>query len=67
MRVFERWPEPYPLPRAVHLDHEVARILQGAGVIEALLPRTEAASSRTTSVALGMPGGDRASYHRRGL
>jgi 2-polyprenyl-6-methoxyphenol hydroxylase-like FAD-dependent oxidoreductase len=44
VRVFERWPAPYPLPRAVHLDHEVARILQGAGVIEALLPRTEAAS-----------------------
>lgn len=44
VRVLERWPEPYPLPRAVHLDHEVARILQGAGVIDALLPRTEAAS-----------------------
>lgn len=44
VRVFERWPEPYPLPRAVHMDHEIARILQGAGVIEALLPRTEAAS-----------------------
>lgn len=44
VRVFERWPALYPLPRAVHLDHEVARILQGAGVIEALLPRTEPAS-----------------------
>jgi 2-polyprenyl-6-methoxyphenol hydroxylase-like FAD-dependent oxidoreductase len=44
VRVFERWPGPYPLPRAVHLDHEVARILQGAGVIETLLPHTEAAS-----------------------
>jgi 2-polyprenyl-6-methoxyphenol hydroxylase-like FAD-dependent oxidoreductase len=44
VRVFERWPAPYALPRAVHLDHEVARILQGAGVIEALLPHTEAAS-----------------------
>ncbi len=26
--VLERFPAPYPLPRAVHLDHEVARILQ---------------------------------------
>jgi 2-polyprenyl-6-methoxyphenol hydroxylase-like FAD-dependent oxidoreductase len=30
--VIERFPAPYPLPRAVHFDHEVARILQSAGV-----------------------------------
>ncbi|GAA2094425.1 bifunctional 3-(3-hydroxy-phenyl)propionate/3-hydroxycinnamic acid hydroxylase [Streptomyces albiaxialis] len=29
--VFERWPAPYPLPRAGHLDHETMRILQSAG------------------------------------
>ena len=30
--VFERWPEPYDLPRAVHFDHEVGRILQSCGI-----------------------------------
>ncbi|MGY0021438.1 bifunctional 3-(3-hydroxy-phenyl)propionate/3-hydroxycinnamic acid hydroxylase MhpA [Streptomyces sp. YJ-C3] len=30
--VVERWPHPYRLPRAVHFDDEVARLLAGAGV-----------------------------------
>ncbi|MFN8023381.1 MAG: bifunctional 3-(3-hydroxy-phenyl)propionate/3-hydroxycinnamic acid hydroxylase [Acidimicrobiales bacterium] len=30
--VLDRYPEPYPLPRAVHFDHEVGRILQSCGV-----------------------------------
>lgn len=30
--VVERWPDLYPMPRAVHLDDEVARILQGIGI-----------------------------------
>ncbi len=32
--VIERWPDLYPLPRAVHYDHEIARLFQGADVID---------------------------------
>jgi 2-polyprenyl-6-methoxyphenol hydroxylase-like FAD-dependent oxidoreductase len=32
--VLERQLEPYPMPRAVHYDHEVARILQACGVAD---------------------------------
>lgn len=32
--VLERHHEPYPLPRAVHFDHEINRILQSCGVAE---------------------------------
>jgi 2-polyprenyl-6-methoxyphenol hydroxylase-like FAD-dependent oxidoreductase len=41
--VLERWPEPYPLPRAVHMDHEVARIIQSCGLGDALRAISEAA------------------------
>ena len=34
--VLERWLDPYPLPRAVHFDHEAGRILQSCGIGEAL-------------------------------
>jgi 3-(3-hydroxy-phenyl)propionate hydroxylase len=32
--VLERYAEPYPLPRATHLDDEVFRVLQDAGVAD---------------------------------
>jgi 2-polyprenyl-6-methoxyphenol hydroxylase-like FAD-dependent oxidoreductase len=39
--VIERWPDLYPLPRAVHFDHEIARILQAGGVIDDVNAITE--------------------------
>lgn len=36
--VLEKEQEHYPLPRAVHLDHEMMRLFQSAGVIDAVLP-----------------------------
>ena len=30
--ITEQWPTPYTLPRAVHFDHEVGRILQSCGI-----------------------------------
>jgi flavoprotein hydroxylase len=41
--LYEKRPRPYPLPRAVHFDHEVARILQAAGLGEDLQRLTEPA------------------------
>jgi 3-(3-hydroxy-phenyl)propionate hydroxylase len=32
--LLERWPQVYPLPRAVHFDDEVFRVLAGLGVAE---------------------------------
>jgi flavoprotein hydroxylase len=39
--VLEKWPEPYPLPRAVHFDDEVGRIFQSCGVGDELRRITE--------------------------
>ena len=38
--VLEKHAEPYPLPRAVHLDDEVFRVLQAAGVADEVLSRS---------------------------
>jgi 2-polyprenyl-6-methoxyphenol hydroxylase-like FAD-dependent oxidoreductase len=61
--VLERQLEPYPLPRAVHFDHEVGRILQSAGIGTELAEITEVAdiyewrnSAGTTLLRLGRIG-----------
>lgn len=36
--VLEKEADHYPLPRAVHLDHEMMRLFQSAGVIDRVLP-----------------------------
>ena len=41
--VVERWPEAYPLPRAVHFDHEVGRILASLGMGDVLRASSEPA------------------------
>jgi 3-(3-hydroxy-phenyl)propionate hydroxylase len=38
--VLDKHREPYPLPRAVHLDDEVFRVLQAAGAADDVLERT---------------------------
>ncbi len=43
--VFEKQPAAYPLPRAVHFDHEVGRILQAAGLAREVTRISEAADT----------------------
>src|ERR1700722_3663290 len=42
--LLERHSQPHPLPRAVHLDDEVARILDRIGVSEGFLARSRPGS-----------------------
>jgi 3-(3-hydroxy-phenyl)propionate hydroxylase len=42
--LLERYPEPHPLPRAVHLDDEVARTLGRIGIGEKFLARSRSCS-----------------------
>ncbi len=61
--VLERQPRPYALPRAVHFDHEVARILQACGIGDDLAGISEPADiyewrngAGTTLLRIGGPG-----------
>ena len=45
VEVLERQAAAYGRPRAVHLDHEAARILQNAGIMDDLAPQTEVMDS----------------------
>ena len=53
--VLERWPEPYPMPRAVHFDDEVARILQACGIGGSLDDISEPADVYEWRNAAGTP------------
>ena len=43
--VVERSREPYPLPRAAHFDHEIMRVFQQLGVVEAVLKHSRPAGA----------------------
>lgn len=53
--VLERWPTPYPLPRAVHFDDEIARLLTDAGIGDRLEALSEPADSYEWRNADGTP------------
>ena len=42
--VVEKEPDIYPLPRAAHIDHECMRILQEAGVADAVIATSRRAA-----------------------
>lgn len=43
--IVDRWPDLYPLPRAVHFDDEIARIIQAAGAMDQVQAITEVVDS----------------------
>ncbi|MCP2256265.1 3-(3-hydroxy-phenyl)propionate hydroxylase [Prauserella aidingensis] len=61
--LIERWPQPYPQPRAIALDHEVRRVFHQAGVdqrIEQFVERSEEPAEFLT------PAGEVLLSHRQG-
>lgn len=52
--VLEREAEPYPMPRAVHLDHEMMRLFDAAGVLPEIEPLMFAADGH---IHIGADGG----------
>jgi 3-(3-hydroxy-phenyl)propionate hydroxylase len=52
--VIERESEPYPLPRAVHIDHEMMRIFQSVRLADAVLPLMREAQGH---IHIGTDGG----------
>jgi 2-polyprenyl-6-methoxyphenol hydroxylase-like FAD-dependent oxidoreductase len=63
VQVLEQWPSPYALPRAVHFDHEVGRILQSCGIGDEVRALAESAEvyewrngSGTTLMRFGRAG-----------
>ena len=53
--VYERSVEPYPLPRACHLDAEIMRIFQGAGLGESMVAVVEPSRGMLFTDAGGNP------------
>ncbi|GAA4617145.1 bifunctional 3-(3-hydroxy-phenyl)propionate/3-hydroxycinnamic acid hydroxylase [Saccharopolyspora hordei] len=51
--VLERWPQPFPMPRAVSFDGESARILAAAGVAAAIREHGESSREYTWTNAAG--------------
>ena len=52
--VIEREAAPYPLPRAVHIDHEMMRIFQSVGLADAVPPLMREAQGH---IHIGADGG----------
>lgn len=53
--ILEQWPTPYPLPRAVHFDDEVARLLADLGLGDELGELSEPADTYEWRNAAGTP------------
>lgn len=53
--ILEQWPTPYPLPRAVHFDDEVARLLADLGLGDKLGELSEPADTYEWRNAAGTP------------